>query len=303
MTTPRVRLIASGVAAFLVLVWSSNYSLQKALLVELHPQGMLLARYLITPACAVALLVWRFGFRWPALPRSEWLPLCALSLLGHVMHVSVVMHAMHLSTPFSSALISALGPVFTLMLMRAVSQDRLDRAQVVGVVLALAGVLVFLSDKLLARSASQTLGDVLLLASAALFSAHTVAARTIVESRGALVFLAYSTLLASIPILMMNAKAFTAIDWSSQPVSIWIGLFWSLGIASFGGWLAWAWLNSALGVCRTAPLLYLLPPAAGIIAWATVGESFSATKVLGALLALAGVAVVQFRTRPFSLVK
>ena len=48
---------------------------------------------------------------------------------------------------------------------------------------------------------------------------------------------------------------------------------------------------------RTAPLLYLLPPVAGFIAWATLGETFSAWKIVGALMALGGVALAQFGLR------
>lgn len=85
-----------------------------------------------------------------------------MALVEHVMHVSVMTHAMHLSTPFSSALISACGPVFTLLIVRLVWGERFARVQVAGVLLALAGVLVFLSDKL-AGPITQGLGDGLLL--------------------------------------------------------------------------------------------------------------------------------------------
>jgi drug/metabolite transporter (DMT)-like permease len=45
--------------------------------------------------------------------------------------------------------------------------------------------------------------------------------------------------------------------------------------------------------------MYLMPPVAGLVAWATTGESYTAVKVGGAMLALAGVALAQFAsTRP-----
>lgn len=171
---PRHRL-ALAVALGLMLLWGSNYSVQKAVMAQIGPGALVFMRYLVTPACAVALLLWRYGWRWPRLERRDWLGLLGLAALGHIAHVNVMTQAMHLSTAFSSALISALGPMFTLLLVRVLHSQRFTRLQVGGVVLAMVGVLVFLSDKF-ALMRTQGLGDLLLLLAALLFSAHTVAA-------------------------------------------------------------------------------------------------------------------------------
>ena len=68
-------------------------------------------------------------------------------------------------------------------------------------------------------------------------------------------------------------------------------------VSAFIGWMVWGWINAVRGVARTAPLLYLVPPVAGLVAWATVGEVFGALKIAGALLALAGVAATQWVPR------
>ena len=69
-------------------------------------------------------------------------------------------------------------------------------------------------------------------------------------------------------------------------------------ISAFIGWLAWGWINAVRGVARTAPLMYLMPPVAGLVAWALTGERYSAVKVAGAALTLAGVALAQFGSSP-----
>lgn len=284
---------ALAMALVLVLAWGINYSVQKALLAQIGPQAMIFVRYLVTPACALALLLWRYGLAWPRLDRGEWAALAGLALVGHVAHVSVMTHAMHLSTPFSSALISACGPVFTLLIVRLLWNQRLVRVQLLGVVLAMVGVLVFLSDKL-AGPRTQGLGDLLLLLATVLFASHTVAAKGVIDRQGVLLVMAYSTLLASMPILAMNAPVALQVDWWGLPPGAWLALLWSLAFASFAGWLVWGWLNAELGVPRSAPLLYLLPPVAGLVSWATVGESFGGLKLAGAAMAVAGVATAQF---------
>lgn len=289
-TSSRLALV---VALGLMLLWGSNYSVQKVVLAQIGPGAMVVVRYLVTLACAIALLLWQYGLCWPRLERREWMGLAGLAALGHVAHVNVMTQAMHLSTPFSSALLSALGPMFTLLLVRLLHRERFAPLQLAGVALAMAGVLVFLSDKItLLRT--QGLGDLLLLLATLLFSAHTVAATRLFNHHGVTLVMAYTTLLATVPMLLINAPQALQVPWISLPAAIWLALLWSLAVASFVGWLAWGWLNDRMGVPRTAPLLYLLPPVAGLISWMALGESFSALKIAGAVMAAMGVAATQF---------
>ena len=70
-------------------------------------------------------------------------------------------------------------------------------------------------------------------------------------------------------------------------------------LSAFLGWLVWGWVNAVRGVARTAPLMYLMPPVAGLVAWLTTGERYSGTKLAGAALTLAGVALAQFASTRF----
>jgi drug/metabolite transporter (DMT)-like permease len=75
-------------------------------------------------------------------------------------------------------------------------------------------------------------------------------------------------------------------------------MFWALVVSSFLGWLMWTWVNAVRGVARSAPFAYLTPPIAGLVAWLTLGESFTGLKIAGAALTMAGVAWAQFGAGP-----
>jgi drug/metabolite transporter (DMT)-like permease len=77
-----------------------------------------------------------------------------------------------------------------------------------------------------------------------------------------------------------------------------LAFVWAVVVSAFLGWLAWGWVNAVRGVARTAPLMYLMPPVAGLLAWAFMGESYTWLKVIGALVSLAGVAIAQFVRQP-----
>jgi drug/metabolite transporter (DMT)-like permease len=285
-------------ALALILVWGGNFTVQKAVFAALTPGGFLFARYLIMPVCAVALLWQRYGLHWPRLPRAEWWALLRLGLLGHVLHVGLVTFGISWSTAFSSALILACGPIFTLLMLRRAGLEVLTRAQIGGVALACTGVLVFMSDKLLGGHWQASSGDLVLLVAAAFFSAYTVSAKPLIARHGGVLVMAYATLLGSAPMVLLSLPAGLAVDWTAQPAVIWAGLLWSVVLSAFVGWIVWGWINAVRGVARTAPLMYLMPPVAGLVAWFATGEGYTAIKLVGAAVTLAGVAVAQFAHRP-----
>lgn len=290
--------LALWAGVFTIVVWGANFSVQKYLLGLLEPAGFLFARYLILPACALAMLLHAGRGRIPRISGKDLRALAVLGLVSHSVHVGVVVYGIHLSTPFSSSLIAACGPVFTLLILRAKRAELLSPAQVFGVAVSLVGVLVFLSDKLLAGRWQAGGGDLLLLFAALCFSWYTVAAKPLTVRLGARETMGWSTLLGSAPLVLVSGPGAMRVDWSALPWQAWALLGWAVVVSAFIGWIVWAWINMVRGVARTAPLMYLMPPVAGLIAWVATGEDFRGTKLIGAAITLAGVALAQFAGRP-----
>lgn len=281
-------------ALAVVITWGLNFPLSKALFTQVGPAGFLGLRYLLMPFCAVALLCWRFGWRWPKLDRTEVWPLVRLTLIGQGMHLLLSAYGMQGSTAFSASVLLACGPVFTLLILRLSGVERLSKGQVAGVATAALGALLFTSDKLLTADWQASLGDLTLLAAAALFSYYTVASKPLILHHGGVTVLGYGSLVCTLPMLLWCAPELRALDWAGQPTWVWTGLVWQVAGGGFIGWLAWGWANEKRGVARTAPFIYLMPLIAGLAAWVWGGEQFTAHKLLGAGVILAGVALAQF---------
>ena len=78
--------------------------------------------------------------------------------------------------------------------------------------------------------------------------------------------------------MLLLSPARRASPWTgarSRP-PIWAGLVYSCVVSAFVGWLVWGWINAVRGVARTAPLMYLMPPVAGLVAWFATGEGYTA---------------------------
>ena len=295
---PPGQTLALAAGLLTVVVWGVNFAVQKALFEVLPPAAFLWARYLLMPLCAVLLLLHVNRWRWLRLPRADALELVRLGLLGHTLHVGMVTFGIHWSTAFSSALILSCGPVYTLLILHWVGHERLTRGQVAGVTLACVGVAAFLSDKLIGAQWGATGGDLVLLAAASVFSYYTVMSRPLIARHGGPAVMAYATLAGSPALLVLCLPAAWAAPWATMQPLHWGLLLWASLVSAFMGWLVWGWVNHRRGVGRTAPLQYLMPLVAGVVAWWATGERFSTVKILGAVVTLAGVAWAQYAARP-----
>ncbi len=290
--------LALAAGLITVVVWGANFAVQKTLFEVLPPGAFMFARYLLMPLAAMVLVAVALRGRWPRVPRADALRLAGLGVLGHGVHVTLVTYGIHWSTAFSSALILACGPVFTLLILHVARIERLRRGQVIGVSLACCGVLLFLSDKLLGRQWAATGGDLVMLFSASLFSYYTVMTKPLIQRHGGVTVMAYATLAGCVPVLLFSAVPAWHAPWAAMGTLQWFLLLWAALVSAFLGWLVWGWVNEKRGVARTAPLMYLMPLVAGVGSWLLTGERFGAVKLLGAAVTLAGVAWAQFSAGP-----
>ena len=285
--------LAAGLA--LMAVWGVNFAITKAVLAELGVWPFLFIRFLAMPLAGFALLlaVTRRHFRrtWPQ--RADLPRFAAAGLIGHTAHVSLVMWGISLSTAFSSSLVLTTSPLFTLLILALLGAERLRARQIAGTLLACAGIALFLSDKFARGVASAGAGDLVLLFAASLFSLYTVISKPLVVRYGPLNLMCYSLLFGAPPVVLATLPAFLAAPLGNVPGAAWFGVFWAVAVSSFLGWIAWAWINSVRGLARSAPLQYLMPPIAGLVAWLTLGEVFTPLKLAGAVAAMAGIAWAQ----------
>src|SRR5687768_11239077 len=297
----RVILDWSLIAAVGTMVaWGMNFAFVKYVLEYLGVGAFMFLRFLVLPLLGLALLVIVFRHRirhtWPKRADLPRFLLCAL--VGHVIHISAVMYGMNLSTAFSSSLVLTCQPLFTLAILAGLGAERLRRQQIAGTLLAFAGIVLFLADKFAAGFSRAGLGDLTLLVAGASFSAYTVLSRPLVDRYGPLIVLSY-TLLFSMPVMLaFTYPYFADLKAAHLGPSVWAAIFWALVVCSFIGWLLWTWINSVRGVARSAPFMYLMPPVAGVMAWLTLGETFTWLKIAGAAVTMAGVAWAQFSGGP-----
>lgn len=283
-------------AIAIMVVWGANFAVTKYVLDAIGVGPFLFIRFLTTPLLGFALLlvVYRRHLAKSLPRRADWPRFVAAGLIGHTVHVAIVTWGIDLSTAFSSSLVLTSGPLFTLLILALLGAERLRPRQVAGTLVAFAGIALFLSDKFAAGFARAGLGDLVLLCAAALFSLYTVISRPLAARYGPLPVLAWTLAVGAPPLVLFTLPSFLAAPLAAVPAGAWFGMFWAAVVSAFLGWLVWAWVNNVRGVARSAPLMYLMPPISGVVAWLMLGEQFTALKLAGAALTMAGVAWAQY---------
>jgi drug/metabolite transporter (DMT)-like permease len=285
--------LAAGCA--LMVAWGVNFTITTVVLAELGVWPFLFVRFLAMPLAGFALLLAitrRHFFRtWPH--RGDLLRFAAAGFIGHTAHVSLVMWGINLSTAFSSSLVLTSSPLWTLLILAMLGAEKLQGRQLAGTLAAFAGIEVFLQDTFVAGYALAGAGELVLLLAASLFSLYTVITKPLVERYGPLNVMCYSLLFGAPPIVLVTLPQFLAAPLAEVSAAVWLGVFWAVAVSSFLGWIVWAWVNSVRGLARSAPLQYLMPPIAGVVAWLTLGETFTWLKIAGAVVAMAGIAWAQ----------
>ena len=279
-----------------MLAWGMNFAFVKYVLDQLGAWPFMFIRFATLPPLAFVLLAIAFrGRLGRSLPARSDLPrFIVCGLIGHTAHIATVMYGMSLSTAFSSSLVLTSGPLFTLLILAVLGAERLRPRQIAGTLVAFCGIVVFLGDKFSRGLAQAGAGDLLLLLAAFLFSLYTVLSRPLADKYGPLIVLAYTLLFGAPPLAVFTFTSFLAAPLASLDATVWLGIFFSIVVSSFFGWLAWSWVNTVRGVARTAPFQYLMPPIAGVVAWLTLGEVFTWLKLTAAAVTMAGVAWAQF---------
>ncbi len=286
---------ALGAGCALMVTWGVNFAITKVALAELGVWPFLFVRFLAMPLFGFALLLAitrrHFLKTWPH--RADLPRFAAAGFIGHTGHVSLVMWGIDLSTAFSSSLVLTSSPLWTLLILALLGAEKLHARQLAGTLAAFAGIVVFLSDKFVQGFALAGAGDLILLLAASLFSLYTVITKPLVERYGPLNVMCYSLLFGAPPLVLVTLPEFLAAPLADVSAAVWFGVFWAVVVSSFLGWIVWAWVNSVRGLARSAPLQYLMPPIAGVVAWLTLGETFTWLKIAGAAVAMAGIAWAQ----------
>lgn len=275
-----------------VLIWASGFIVAGLARPHADPLTFLAVRYVLGIAAFVALAAWARA-AWPREWRA-WRDALIAGVLLHGCYLGGVFWSIWNGMPAGlTALVTGLHPVMTAVLAVPLLHERVGPRQWLGIAVGFAGV------GLVVWPAVSKVDAVPLPAlGAVLFATFSFTLANIWQKRSkpamdlrvnaAIQFM--GALVVTAPVMFL----FEARRFDSTP-ALWGAMAWAVLVISVGGISLLLYLLRRGAASRVAPLLYLAPPAAAIIAVPLFGESFQPVQIFGTVLTVAGALAARSR--------
>ena len=275
----------SLIAVLVAFLWGAQVTAVKIGGQELPPILMVAMRFalmaiVLVPFCGIP-------------KRRELLPVFWIASLVGALHFGLLYCGISRVDASTSAVAYQLATPFTLLLAFAVLKERIGLQVVVGIVIALIGVLTVVGG--VGRGGA--LSGVLLV----IVAAFVIAVGTVLTKRwGPFNPVAISgwTALIAAPELLMVSAAVEGDAWGSVLTAspkAWAAVLYTAVSGGLIGFGLWYWLLGRHPVQRLTPFLLLVPVFAVAVSQVLLQEGVSLSLVVGGVAVLAGVALCQVR--------
>ena len=274
-------------STYFVTVWGTGFVVTRVALEYAAPFSYIGVRYAI--AFCVAMLAFGLRAAWPK-SALQWSHVAIAGLLSHAGYLGGSHYAQRWGLSAGvTALILALQPLLTALIVSRWLHERLSRLQMLGVAVGLGGVALVVAHRV--DGAAIALPSLLAVAWAlACVTGGTLYQRQFcaaIDLRAAVCIHFAVTAAVMLP-LGATVEGF-AIEWNAQIAAT---LLYHVVLASIGAYTILHLLLRRGEATGVTSLLYLTPPVAALVEWAIFGVAPTPTMWLGMAVACVGVAMV-----------
>jgi len=286
---------AEMAALLTVAIWGTSFAFQKMALAQFNVSTFIALRYAGMLALSWCVLLYRLRFapRAARLDRRDLPGLALAGVLGYGLYIPLSTLGLSFTTAFSNALLIATTPLFAALLLRVLRLERIGSGHYAGMLLALAGVVLFMLPAMHRGVSVGGVGDLVSLAAALFFAAYTVATKPLLPRYALPAIMAYTLTLGTVPVILVLLPRMFAQDWSHVTRAGWAAFAWTIIFPVYVAWSIWNWTVGQIGVARATLFMYLVPVIGGLTSWLLLAEGFGILKIAGAILTLGGLAVAR----------
>ena len=281
-----------GVYAGLVVMamcWGGAFVAGRVATAEIAPAMAALLRFVVASvALLLVALVVEKGL--PRIAPRQWIAVALMGVTGVVIFNLCFMYGLARAPASRGALIMALNPALTLLGAIVFLHEEVTRDKVLGIAIALAGVVVVLGHGNPANLLHGTVGpgDVVLLGCPLAWAAYSLIGKHALPGLSAVAVTTYAALLGT-AVLAVVTVALGEFAWPSASWRAWSGIGFT---GLFGTALAFLLFYRgvrAIGPARTAVFINLVPVVAVLLGVLLLGESLEVSMLVGGVLVVAGV--------------
>ncbi len=217
-------------------------------------------------------------------------------LMGITLYAVLQNIAMQWTSASSATLIIASYPAITLLLESLIYKVKMNLFKIIGILIAIAGVVILSYVKADTRQQGELLGVLLLLVAGIAWAFYNFLTKKVVNRYPSISLLFYQTLFGTI--FMAPLALFERGDWAPPTVlsfsmMLFLGLFCSV--------VAFLLYNNGLKklpASSVTSMLNLVPIFGVFFSWVLLGEMVTLRKVIGGVIIIAGVMISARQGKP-----
>lgn len=293
---PQAPIVTVVLLLLSIFCWGSVFPVSKLILGQMSENSLVVWRFTIAAFCLIiCLLIQRQ--RWPRLSVKQYAWLLCISLVGVGGFNLLLFTGVKYTAATNGALVMALSPLVTALMVAALSRKWLSRTQALSLTIGLSGVLLVITKgswQALAQFQFNQ-GDLTIITAMLLWSAYTTASQKVTGWLPLLPFTLVSMLAGDAFIL-----AFNAIQGDIHPVTELLslplqGIMAVIYIGVFGTVVGYVFFLNAVQRLGSAPaaLFFNLIPVCAALTAVMMGQTVTAVQISGMAIVLCGLMLPQ----------
>ncbi len=277
------------------LIWGSSFLWIKIALDEMAPLMLVGWRVLFGLAGLAAVVAWRRA----TFPRDRrlWFWMAVIGITNTLLPFALISWGEQHIDSAVAAILNGTVPLFTMVLAHLfLKDDRMTLPRIAGLVVGFVGVVVLMGRDLdLSQLGGSVLGQVAVLLAAFAYASSAVLARRTLHGIDPLVQ-------ALVPVLSATSAAWIlavlleGVEVPALPIT-WFALAWLGLLGSCVAYLLYFYLLHNVGPTRTSLVTYIFPVVGLVLGVVFLNEALDLGLAIGALLIIAGIAIVNIRPR------
>lgn len=278
---------------FAIIFWGLSFVATKIALRELSPAILILLRFTIGALILAGALAFK---KYPLKIKKSDIFLLLFCGLIIAIHISVQVNGMRFTTASNTAWIVATSPVFVAILSRLVFKERFSFLKIVGITLAVLGVMFLVSKGELKNiSFIRSPGDWMILVSSFTWAIYSIASKKLLDTYSTILITFYSLAIICILTLPLSLNHQSLVSVLKLSKVGWMAIFY-LGIFCSGiAYLFWSKALKGGSAGEVSVYLYLEPLVATLGAYLILKEAITIWTFLGGALIILGIYVVSVK--------
>lgn len=279
------RLLVYGGLVYVVFAWALNTVLVKQAVVHIDPLAFTFLRFLAMSPLSFLLV--RLAGERVRVTRKDIPLLIVCGAGGYGVYQYFWILGLARTTPFASALLSAMAPIFTLAIVAVLGHERVRSGRWLGSAIALLGIAVY--EGVFAGKAAFRIGDALSLCAALTFAIYNVVSARLLNRYTPLVLMAITMTMGTLMLAPGGIPALAHTDLTRLGFDVWWRLIFAALFPVLLTYPVWSWAITRLGAGRVSIFSFLTPVLAGLLSVPILHSTFAWYQIVGGAVCIAGM--------------